>query len=137
MNFILHFMISSKKSRRFNFYLGCTTINIHSKRLSLLFQMKFYQSIFFLAAIAFCYFISVLSTGCAQIGMPTGGPRDSTPPVLLNATPPNNTIHFKGKNIVLTFDEYVHLQDMQKNLLVAPEPKIIPNITSKLKNGFY
>ncbi|MGN6340424.1 MAG: Ig-like domain-containing domain [Ginsengibacter sp.] len=95
--------------------------------------MKFYQSIFFLAGIAFCYFLSVLSTGCAQIGMPTGGPRDSTPPVLLNASPPNNTVHFKGKNIVLTFDEYVHLQDMQKNLLVAPEPKIIPNITSKLK----
>ena len=86
-----------------------------------------------MAAAAFCYFLSVLGTGCAQIGMPTGGPRDSTPPVLLNATPPNNTIHFKGKNIVLTFDEYVHLQDLQKNLLVAPEPKTIPNITSKLK----
>ena len=95
--------------------------------------MKFYQSIFFLTAIAFCYFISIIGSGCAQIGMPTGGPRDSTPPVLLNATPPNHTIHFKGKQIVLTFDEYVHLQDMQKNLLVAPEPKIIPNITSKLK----
>ena len=95
--------------------------------------MKIYNSIIFLAAAAFCYFLSVLSTGCAQIGMPTGGPRDSTPPVLLDATPPNNTIHFKGKNIVLTFDEYVHLQDLQKNLLVAPEPKIIPNITSKLK----
>src|SRR5690242_4755265 len=95
--------------------------------------MKFYRSIFFLTAIAFCYFISIIGSGCAQIGMPTGGPRDSTPPVLLNATPPNHTIHFKGKQIVLTFDEYVHLQDMQKNLLVAPEPKIIPNITSKLK----
>lgn len=95
--------------------------------------MKIYNSIIVLAAAAFCYFLSVVGTGCAQIGMPTGGPRDSTPPVLLNATPPNNTIHFKGKEIVLTFDEYVHLQDLQKNLLTAPEPKTIPNITSKLK----
>ena len=95
--------------------------------------MKIYNSIIVLAAAAFCYFLSVVGTGCAQIGMPTGGPRDSTPPVLLNSTPPNNTIHFKGKEIVLTFDEYVHLQDLQKNLLAAPEPKTIPNITSKLK----
>jgi uncharacterized protein (DUF2141 family) len=95
--------------------------------------MKIYNSIIVLAAAAFCYFLCVLSTGCAQIGMPIGGPRDSTAPVLLNATPPNNTIHFTGKQIVLTFDEYVHLQDLQKNLLVAPEPKMIPNINSKLK----
>jgi uncharacterized protein (DUF2141 family) len=95
--------------------------------------MKIYNSIIVLAAAAFCYFLCVLSTGCAQIGMPIGGPRDSTAPVLLNATPPNNMIHFKGKQIVLTFDEYVHLQDLQKNLLVAPEPKMIPNINSKLK----
>ena len=95
--------------------------------------MKIYNSIIILAAAGFCYLLSVLGTGCAQIGMPTGGPRDSTPPVLLNATPPNRTIHFNGKNIVFTFDEYVHLQDLQKNLLVAPEPKITPNITSKLK----
>lgn len=95
--------------------------------------MKIYNSIIILAAVAFCYFLSVVGISCAQIGMPTGGPRDSTPPVLLNASPPNNTIHFKGKEIVLTFDEYVHLQDLQKNLLVAPEPKTIPNITSKLK----
>ncbi len=95
--------------------------------------MKIYNSIIVLAAAAFCYFLSVIGSGCAQIGMPTGGPRDTTPPVLLNATPPNRTIHFKGNRIVLTFDEYVHLQDLQKDLLVAPEPKIIPNINSKLK----
>ncbi len=95
--------------------------------------MKIYNSIIILAAAAFCYFLSVLGSGCAQIGMPTGGPRDSTPPVLLNATPPNRTLHFTANRIVLTFDEYIHLQDLQKNLLVTPEPKITPNVTSKLK----
>ena len=95
--------------------------------------MKIYNSIIILTAALFFYLLSVIGSGCAQIGMPTGGPKDTTPPVLLNATPPNKTIHFNGNRIVLTFDEYVHLQDLQKNLLVAPEPKIIPNVTSKLK----
>ena len=95
--------------------------------------MKIYNSIIILAAAAFCYFLTFLISGCAQIGMPTGGPRDSIPPVLLNANPPNRTIHFEGNKIVLTFDEYVQLKDVQKNLLVAPEPKITPNVTSKLK----
>ncbi len=95
--------------------------------------MKIFNSIIVLLALVVCYFLSVLGSGCAQIGMPTGGPRDSTPPVLLNATPPNKTLHFSVNKIVLTFDEYVQLKDLQKNLLVAPEPKLTPNITSKLK----
>ena len=80
-----------------------------------------------------CYLLSVMGSGCAQIGMPTGGPRDSLPPVLVSAVPPNKTINFKENRITFTFDEYVHLQDLQKYLLVAPVPKIIPNINSKLR----
>lgn len=80
-----------------------------------------------------CYFLSVAGSGCAQVGMPTGGPRDSIPPVLVNSVPPNKTINFTENKITFTFDEYVHLQDLQKYLLVAPVPKIIPNINSKLK----
>lgn len=95
--------------------------------------MKLYNSIIIVAAVGLCYLISVAGSGCAQIGMPTGGPRDSLPPVLLKANPPNGTIHFTGNRIVFTFDEYVHLQDLQRNLLVAPTPTIIPNINFKLK----
>lgn len=95
--------------------------------------MKIYNTIIIIAAAGMVYLLSVIATGCAQIAMPTGGPRDSIPPVLLNANPPNKSIHFEGNRITLTFDEYVHLQDLQKNLLVAPTPKIIPNINSKLK----
>ena len=80
-----------------------------------------------------CYLLSVAGSGCAQVGMPTGGPRDSIPPVLVNSVPPNKTINFTENKITFTFDEYVHLQDLQKYLLVAPVPKIIPNINSKLK----
>jgi uncharacterized protein (DUF2141 family) len=74
-----------------------------------------------------------MDSGCAQIGTPTGGPRDTIPPVLLNATPANNTLNFKGNRVTFTFDEYVHIDRLQENLLISPTPKITPNITSKLK----
>ena len=95
--------------------------------------MKFYNFLIVLAAAGFCYLLSITGSGCAQVGMPMGGPRDTIPPVLVNSTPPNQSIHFTGNRIVLTFDEYVHLQDVQKSMVVSPVPKIVPNITSKLK----
>ncbi|HEY5368975.1 MAG TPA: Ig-like domain-containing protein [Hanamia sp.] len=85
-------------------------------------------------AVAVCYYLfTMMSSGCAQIGMPMGGPRDTTPPVLLNATPPNHMLHFTANHATFTFDEYVQIKDVQKYLLVNPVPKIIPTITSKLK----
>ncbi|HEY8658316.1 MAG TPA: Ig-like domain-containing protein [Hanamia sp.] len=95
--------------------------------------MNIRNTILFLTALGFCYFLSVMGSGCAQIGMPLGGPKDTIPPVLLNSNPPNNTTRFKGNRIVLTFDEYVQLNNLQENLLVAPTPKITPNVDYKLK----
>jgi len=95
--------------------------------------MKIYKAIPLLA-LAVCYcVITTMTSGCAQVGMPMGGPRDTTPPVLLNAAPQNRTLHFTGNHATFTFDEYVHLQDVQKYLLVNPVPKTIPTVTSKLK----
>jgi hypothetical protein len=68
-------------------------------------------------------------SGCAQIGAPTGGPRDTISPVLVKATPPNKTLHFTGNKIVLDFDEYVEVQDIQNNVLVSPLQKRNPTIT--------
>lgn len=80
-----------------------------------------------------CYVLSILGSGCAQIGMPLGGPRDTIPPVLLKSVPPNDMLHFTSNRATFTFDEYVHIQDVQKNLVVNPVPKIVPNVTSKLR----
>ncbi len=77
--------------------------------------------------------MSIIGSSCAQIGAPTGGPRDTLPPILINADPPNHSTNFQGNRITLTFDEYIQLQNVQQNLLVSPNPKIIPNINYKLK----
>jgi len=84
--------------------------------------------------IAFAFQIcSLFITGCAQIGSPTGGPKDTSAPVLIKAMPLNNQTNFSGNKITLSFDEYVDLQDIQSNLLVSPSPKNNPNINSNLK----
>ncbi|MEO8763919.1 MAG: Ig-like domain-containing protein [Ginsengibacter sp.] len=77
--------------------------------------------------------ISVMESGCAQVGAPVGGPRDTLPPNLVEANPPNGTINFKGNRITLDYDEYVQLQKLQENLLVSPTPKITPNVSFKFK----
>ncbi len=74
-----------------------------------------------------------METGCAQIGSPTGGPRDSLPPVLISANPKLLTTNFKSNKITLYFDEYIDVQEVQTNLLVSPFPKINPTVDFKLK----
>jgi uncharacterized protein (DUF2141 family) len=76
----------------------------------------------------------VFTSSCAQIIAPSGGPRDSLPPKLLNAVPALNTTNFTGRRITLYFDEYVHVEEVQQNLLVSPAPKYNPYIDSKLKS---
>lgn len=85
-------------------------------------------------ATVFCLYVaSSFLMGCAQIGAPVGGPRDSLPPVLVSINPPNLSVNFTQKKIGMTFDEYVHLSNVQQNLLVTPTPKINPNVDYRLK----
>ena len=62
----------------------------------------------------------LFAIGCAKRGAPTGGPIDSIPPVLINASPKRNTIRFDKEKFVLTFNEYVTLNEVSKQLIVSP-----------------
>src|SRR6476620_3497823 len=75
----------------------------------------------------------ILTTGCANIIPPTGGPRDSLPPVLLSVNPRDSALNFNSKKIVFQFNEYVQLNNIQQQLIVSPSPKINPIIENKLK----
>lgn len=78
--------------------------------------------------------VSVVSgVGCANIIPPSGGPRDSTAPVLLSASPKDSSTNFRGNKIVLTFDEYVDLRDVQNNLLFTPTFENNPMIEARGK----
>ncbi|MDO9375763.1 MAG: Ig-like domain-containing protein [Ferruginibacter sp.] len=95
--------------------------------------MKTRYLLFFPLVAGLLYFISITGSGCAQIGAPTGGPRDSLPPVLINANPKLFATNFTSDKIVLTFDEYIDVQEVQNNVLVSPFPKITPTVDFKLK----
>ncbi|HVX51871.1 MAG TPA: Ig-like domain-containing domain [Chitinophagaceae bacterium] len=84
--------------------------------------------------IAGCCIAMLGINSCANIIPPSGGPRDSLPPVLVNALPKDSALKFSAKKIVLTFDEYVQLDNnMNANLIVSPYPVNIPTVENKLK----
>ena len=57
---------------------------------------------------------------CANVVSPTGGPKDVTPPIVLTAVPENQSTMFNGKEINITFDEYVTLNNPNANILISP-----------------
>lgn len=71
--------------------------------------------------------------GCANIVPPLGGPKDTLPPRIVALVPADSTLHFKEKKIIINFDEYVQLDNVQQNLIVSPTPKSTPSVESRLK----
>ena len=62
----------------------------------------------------------LLLVACAQVGMPSGGAKDETPPTLLSATPPIGSTNVTTNSITLVFDEYVRAGQWRTELLVSP-----------------
>lgn len=73
---------------------------------------------------------------CAKRGSITGGLKDTLAPVLSSSSPKNFNTDFKGDQIVLNFDEYVKLKNLNKQLVISPpmkhEPLITPTNVSKV-----
>jgi hypothetical protein len=86
-----------------------------------------------LAVVIIGIFIISSHTGCASIVPPTGGPRDSLPPVIVTLDPRDSARLFAEKKITITFNEFVQVDEPQKNLIINPTPKVNPVITIKLK----
>lgn len=70
---------------------------------------------------------------CAQISAPTGGPRDSLPPVLLKADPAIKAVNVQNNKITFTFNEYVEVKEALTNVLVSPLPKNNPSVDYRLR----
>ncbi|MDB4263725.1 Ig-like domain-containing protein [Flavobacteriaceae bacterium] len=65
-------------------------------------------------------FILLNTFQCAKRASPTGGSKDSIPPILINASPKMNTTFFDKEEIKLTFDEYITLKNVSKQLIISP-----------------
>ena len=78
----------------------------------------------------FYFFIfAIIVVSCAKRGSITGGEKDITPPKMTGSSPENFSTGFTGKMIKITFDEYVKLKGINKQLIVSPPMKKMPNIT--------
>ena len=84
--------------------------------------------------LAFIISIIFLLVGCARQSSPSGGPKDETPAKVLEALPAKNATNSKPDKIVLTFDEYVKLEDLDTQLIISPYSEEKPKIFLKGKN---
>ncbi len=87
--------------------------------------------------------VMILIAGCARRSSPSGGEEDSIPPVLIASNPKINTVNFDADEIRLTFNEWVKLEDLQKQLIISPplgnekyEIKPLSGVTKKIFVNF-
>lgn len=74
-----------------------------------------------LAISCFILLILLSLSRCANMQRPTGGPKDSIPPQLLEESTPNFTTNFTEKRIVLRFDEFIKLNNQYKEFSISPD----------------
>jgi len=60
---------------------------------------------------------------CANIGSPSGGPRDTIPPSLIKSSPKQGQKNFKGNEIALEFDELMKLKNPKEEIIITPDIK--------------
>ncbi len=89
--------------------------------------------------LVYILFSLIILFGCAKRGTPSGGPKDSIPPVLVNASPKLNSTNFDSEEIRLTFDEWIKLDKVQDQLIISPplekssyEVKPLSGVTKKV-----
>lgn len=68
--------------------------------------------------------IDLLFSGCANPVSPTGGPKDSIPPCLINSHPLTGSTNFKEQEITLDFSEYINADKLTQNLVITPRTDI-------------
>ncbi len=76
----------------------------------------------------------ILSSGCAKISSPSGGPRDREIPVIIESKPLNGSVNFRGKEISITFNEYVVLDKITEKFMVSPPMKNRPKVFTRGKD---
>ena len=75
------------------------------------------------------FFFTLTFVNCAKRGSPSGGKKDSIPPVIVKYNPENYSINFSDDEIKIYFDEYIKLKEINKELIISPPLKYQPEIT--------
>jgi hypothetical protein len=103
--------------------------------------MNFYRKIFFTimrvishwTRLAFFVLMFIL-VSCAVQSPISGGEKDIVPPVAVESSPKNFSTGFQGQRIVITFNEYITLKDIEKQVLISPPVEKAPKFKVKGKS---
>ncbi len=68
--------------------------------------------------------ILLFSGSCAKQSTPSGGPKDTIPPILLKSIPEHQTINFKGRELYFEFDEKINADKLKQQLIITPTTEI-------------
>lgn len=93
--------------------------------------MKILDKLPYIIVAGFAWIVIVSS--CANQGMPTGGPKDTIPPVLVGTQPEYKSLNFKGNEVRLTFNEFIIPDQVSEMLVVSPPLEKRPVILTKSK----
>ncbi len=94
--------------------------------------MKTHRLLYF--PIAILFLLSFVD--CAKRGTPSGGPKDSIPPMIVKSVPENYSTLFDENEIRIYFDEFIKLKDVGQELIVSPPLKYPPTITPLTSGKF-
>ena len=96
-------------------------------------MMKIFSSFRKLLLLFSVGFLATVLFRCANVMAPTGGPKDLTPPKVVQASPPNHSASFTGRKFSITFDEFVKLDKINQQLLISPPMTEMPDFKLKGK----
>lgn len=91
-----------------------------------------YQVFIVLSIAVYC----LNTSSCANTkGAPTGGLKDTIPPVIVETLPPNGAVNVPRENtkIEITFDEFIEIKDAYKNVFLSPPQQKSPKTKIKGK----
>lgn len=88
--------------------------------------MSFSRIIFFLCTVI----LAAGWYGCANIVPPEGGKKDETAPVLLSVSPVDSSLNARPSRIVLHFNEYMEVQELDKQMQLSPLLPMAPTVLS-------
>lgn len=66
--------------------------------------------------------------GCANKGYPEGGPKDVTPPHVVEERPASFSKNFDKKNVSIYFDEFVQLKNVNEKFVISPPQAKKPKV---------
>ena len=77
------------------------------------------STIYFILTILYVCIHFGLSS-CANVGSPTGGPKDTIPPQIVTVNPGHGTLNFNETVLRMEFNEPVQLKDLNNQLIITP-----------------